>query len=90
LGRAVAQTFFILREFWKMSNTAEVVNHNESRYTEDELAQRLGRTRITLWRWRRRKLLGYYQIGNRIEYGEHHLREFLARCERKARVKEVV
>ncbi len=71
-----------------MRNTTEPVNSNEPRYSEDEAARRLGMSRITLWRWRRRKLLGYYQIGNRIEYGERHLSEFLARCERKARVKE--
>jgi hypothetical protein len=62
----------------------------ERRYDGDEAMRWLGCThRLTLWRWRRRGLLGYYRIGNRIEYGEHHLREFLARCERKAKgVKE--
>ena len=58
----------------------------ERRYGPDEALRELGFThRMTLWRWRRRGLLGYYRIGNRIEYGEHHLRDFLARCERKAK-----
>lgn len=64
----------------------------EKRYNETEATRWLGfKNRLTLWRWRRRGLLGYYRIGNRIEYGEHHLREFLARCERKAKgLKEAV
>lgn len=72
-----------------MSNTAEVVNPNESRYTESETMRRLDvKNRITLWRWRRRHLIGFYRIGNKIYYGDSHIRAFLARCERKARVKE--
>lgn len=62
------------------------VNTNETRYTEDEAARMLGfQTRISLWRWRRRGMIGFYRIGNRIYYGDHHIREFLARCERKAK-----
>jgi hypothetical protein len=43
------------------------------------------KNRITLWRWRRRGLLGFYRIGNKIYYGDSHISQFLARCERKAR-----
>lgn len=73
-----------------MSN-AEIINTNESRYTEDETARILGfKNRITLWRARKRKAIGYYLMGNRIFYGERHIAEFLARCERKAKaVREV-
>jgi hypothetical protein len=88
LRRAAAQTFFILQEFSAMSNTT-AINPNESRYSEVELMRKLDiKNRITLWRWRRLKLIGFYRIGNKIYYGESHVREFLARCERKARVKE--
>jgi hypothetical protein len=63
------------------------INPHETRYSEAEAARRLGfKNRVTLWRARKRKLIGYYRIGNKIFYGENHLREFLVRCERKARV----
>jgi hypothetical protein len=82
-GRTIHLYF---REVFKMSNAAEVINPNESRYTEDEAAHKLGlKSRITLWRWRRRKLIGFYKIGNKVYYGDSHLRAFLARCERKAK-----
>jgi hypothetical protein len=73
-----------------MSNATEVINPHESRYTETETLAKLGlKSRITLWRWRRRKLIGFYRIGNKIYFGDSHIREFLARCERKAKgVKE--
>jgi len=66
-----------------MSNN-ETINANETRYTEDEAAQKLGfKTRVTLWRWRRRGMIGFYRVGNRIFYGDHHLRDFMAKCERR-------
>ena len=69
-----------------MSNTAEVINTNESRYTESETMRKLDiKNRITLWRWRRKGWLGFYRIGNKIYYGDSHISQFLARCERKAR-----
>ena len=58
----------------------------EKRYSEAEAAELIGKTRITLWRYRRLKRIGYYRIGANIEYGESHIRQFLARCERKAKV----
>jgi hypothetical protein len=69
---------------------SETINPNETRYTEAEAARKLGfKNRLTLWRWRRRGLIGFYRVGQRVFYGDHHLREFLARCERKAKgVKE--
>lgn len=57
----------------------------EQRYTEEEMMAKLGKSRITLWRYRHKRQLGYYRIGANVEYGESHLRDFLARCERKAR-----
>jgi hypothetical protein len=69
-----------------MGNTTEAINPNESRYTEVEAAAKLGlKSRITLWRWRRRKLIGFFKIGNKIYYSDGHLRAFLARCERRAK-----
>ena len=67
-----------------MSNGIEL---NEKRYPESEVvALRLipGITnRITLHRKRKAKLIGFYRIGNKIFYGESHIKDFLARCERK-------
>lgn len=62
---------------------------NEKRFAErDVIALRLipGITnRITLHRKRKAKAIGFYRIGNKIFYGEGHIREFLSRCERKAK-----
>jgi len=41
--------------------------------------------RVTLYRKRKAKLIGFYRVGNQIFYGQHHIEEFLARCERKAK-----
>lgn len=62
---------------------------NEKRFAESEVIA-LGllpgiTNRITLHRKRKAKLIGFYRIGNKIFYGETHLREFLSRCERKAK-----
>lgn len=63
------------------------VTLNEKRYAEAEviaLSLIPGITnRITLHRKRKARLIGFYRIGNKIFYGEGHIREFLARCERR-------
>ena len=68
-----------------MSNN---ITLDEKRYAESEvIALRLipGITnRITLHRKRKARLIGFYQIGNKIFYGESHIRDFLAQCEQKA------
>jgi hypothetical protein len=91
LWRAAAEPISIFGEIHKMSKTTDAINPHETRYTEAEAARKLGfRNRLTLWRWRRRGLLSFYRIGQRVFYADHHLAEFLARCERKAKgVKEV-
>jgi len=43
------------------------------------------RNRITLFRKRKKNLIGFFKVGNRIFYGQRHIEEFLARCERKAK-----
>ena len=68
-----------------MSNVEKI----EKRYAESEVIA-LGlipgiTNRITLHRKRKAKLIGFYRIGNKIFYGEHHIEEFMARCERKAK-----
>jgi hypothetical protein len=64
-------------------------NLNEPRWSESEvLSQRLipGITnRVTLFRKRKAKLIGFFKVGNQIFYGQRHIEEFLARCERKAK-----
>lgn len=60
----------------------------EPRYSESEVIERKllpVRNRVTLHRWRKRKLIGFYRIANKIFYGESHILDFLARCERKAK-----
>ena len=41
--------------------------------------------RITLHRRRKAQLIGFYVIGKKIFYSESHIRDFLARCEQKAK-----
>lgn len=41
--------------------------------------------RITLHRKRKARLIGFYKIGNRVFYGQHHIEDFLARSEKKAK-----
>jgi len=53
--------------------------------SEAELANRLGISRITVWRLRRAGKLSYYRIGRSIRYGERHVAEYLASCERRKR-----
>jgi len=76
-----AQVFCILEEKMDMSKSPI-----EKRYTETEALSLLGlKSRITLYRWRRLKLIGFYRQGNKVYYGDHHIRDFWARCERKAK-----
>lgn len=63
-----------------MSDRASAGNFNER-----EAAQRIGVSRITLLRARKRGEIGYYRIGSRVVYSESHIREFLAEAERKTR-----
>src|SRR5262249_35481946 len=88
-GARLRKPFCILRDFSMTNKTNQ--NPVEKRYSEIEALRILGfKNRLTLWRWRRRGLLGYYRIANKIEYGEHHLSDFLARCERKPKaIREV-
>jgi len=57
----------------------------EKRYSEDEVVD-LGllgcRNRITLHRRRKAGVLGFYRIGGRVYYGEGHIKNYLASCER--------
>lgn len=69
-----------------MSNVPAI---NEPRWAESEVIA-LGlipgvTNRVTLHRKRKAKLLGFFKVGNRIFYGQRHIEEFLARCERKAK-----
>jgi hypothetical protein len=72
-----------------MGNMSNTNTLSEKRYHEKEVITLQlipGITnRVTLHRKRKAKLIGFYRIGNRIFYGESHIAEFLARCERKAK-----
>lgn len=52
-------------------------------FSEAEVAERLGISRITAWRLRRAGKISYYLIGRSIRYGERHIAEYLASCECK-------
>jgi hypothetical protein len=63
-------------------------NLDEERWSESEVLRLrlLGIVnRVTLHRKRRAGLIGFYKIGNRVFYGRHHIEEFLAKCEKKAK-----
>lgn len=50
--------------------------------SEEDMIERLGISRVTAWRLRRDGKLAYYRVGRSIRYGEQHLAEYLASCER--------
>lgn len=53
--------------------------------TEEEFAERVGVSKITIWRLRRAGKVAHYKIGTRVLYSEMHVSEFLSRYERAAR-----
>jgi putative molybdopterin biosynthesis protein len=53
--------------------------------TEEEFAERVGVSRITIWRLRREGKVAHYKIGTRVLYSEMHVSEFLSKHERAAR-----
>lgn len=63
-------------------------NSVEPKFSESEvIARRMIpgiNNRVTLHRKRKAQLIGFFRVGNRIFYGQSHIDEFLARCERKA------
>lgn len=54
-------------------------------YSETQAAKRIGVSRITLLRARKRGEIGFYRVGSRVIYSEAHIRAFLDDAERKAR-----
>lgn len=60
----------------------------EPRFAESEVIEKQllpVKSRITLHRWRLKKKIGFYRIGSKIFYGQSHIQQFLAGCERKAK-----
>jgi excisionase family DNA binding protein len=53
--------------------------------TEEEFAERVGVSRITIWRLRRAGKVAHYKIGTRVLYSESHVAELLSKYERPAR-----
>ena len=47
-----------------------------------EFQVRTGVSRARQWQLREKGELGFYHIGGRIKYGEHHVEEFLRSCEK--------
>jgi excisionase family DNA binding protein len=54
-------------------------------FDEREAAQRIGVSRITLLRARKRGEIGYYRVGSRVIYSEAHIRAILDDAERTSR-----
>jgi excisionase family DNA binding protein len=52
--------------------------------SEREAAERLGISRLTLWRARQRGEIAFLRIGRRVLYSESHLNDFEQRDERCA------
>lgn len=52
--------------------------------SEREAADRLGVSRLTLWRARQRGEISFLRIGRRVLYSESHIRDFEQRHERGA------
>jgi excisionase family DNA binding protein len=52
--------------------------------SEREAADRLGVSRLTLWRARQRGEIAFLRIGRRVLYSDLHIREFERRHERAA------
>jgi len=61
------------------------MNSTKVTMTESEFAQRVGVSRITVWRQRRAGKLSHFKIGTRILYSEQHIIEFLNNHEKQAR-----
>ena len=51
---------------------------------EDEAAERLGVSKITLQRARKRGEIACYRIGARVLYSPKHIQDYLSTVERKA------
>jgi hypothetical protein len=48
---------------------------------EVEFCRRVGISRVTAWRLRKRGVLPYLKVGSRIQYTEQQVRMFLKSCE---------
>jgi excisionase family DNA binding protein len=55
--------------------------------SEKVAAKKLGVSRLTLHRARKRGEISFYRIGTRVIYAECHLREFLRKRERATRTR---
>lgn len=52
--------------------------------SEAEAAKRLGVSRVTLLRLRRRGAISHFRVATRVLFSEAHIQEFLERAELKA------
>ena len=52
---------------------------------EKQVAQRLGVSRITVHRLRKRNAIGYFRIGNKVFYSQNHVNDYLESVESKRR-----
>jgi excisionase family DNA binding protein len=60
------------------------MHENKKNLSEREAADRLGVSRLTLWRARQRGEIAFLRIGRRVLYSETHINEFEERHERAA------
>ncbi len=69
-----------------MSN--KQISIEEARFSETEVIEKKllpTESRITLFRWRKKGLLGFLRIGSKVYYTRTHIETFLGRCERPAK-----
>lgn len=59
------------------------MENQSSLMSEKQAAQRLGISRPTLLRLRRRGAIGFFRVATRVLFSEEHLQDFLARVERR-------
>jgi predicted site-specific integrase-resolvase len=50
--------------------------------TNDDIQDRFKVSKVTIWRWRRDGLLGYFMIGGKPRYSQEHLARLLANLDK--------
>lgn len=63
----------------------EQTSQQSTHMSEKAAAGRLGVSRFVLLGARQRGEIGFFKFGDRILYSESHIRDYLEKCEHKAR-----
>lgn len=60
------------------------LNTSQAVLKEAEFCKRVGISRVTAWRLRKRGVLPYLKVGSRIQYTEQQVQIFLKSCEQNS------